>query len=85
MYFMSGGMPLMEMYIPMATISAWGEYEPDKKQETKKERIQRIALAKMYASWDVYNKKKQDVIQIKQLYKPRHKLYYFGGKKFKSR
>lgn len=60
----------------------WADYPVPSKEETKKRRIQKTALEKMYASW---NNKKYNVIKIKQVCKPRHAINYFGGKKFKTK
>lgn len=49
-------------------------YIKPKKVETKKERIQRIAKEKMFASWKLFNQKTPTVIEIKQFCKPRHNL-----------
>lgn len=57
----------------------WQEYPVP----TKKERIQKIALAKMYVSWN--NKKRHSTLKTKQNSRPRHAINYFGGKKFKNR
>lgn len=46
-----------------------------KKKETKKQRILRIAKEKMLASWKTYNQKTPYVIDMKQLCKPKHKLF----------
>jgi len=62
------------------TIRASGEYyffapAYKIKKETKKQRILRIAKEKMLASWKTYNQKTPYVIEIKQLCKPKHKLF----------
>jgi len=61
-------------------------YIPEtKKVETKKEKTQRIAKEKMYASWKSHNQNKPEerkVIQIKQICKPRHRISNLGGRRF---
>ncbi len=48
---------------------------PSEKRETKKEKTKRVAEEKMFASWKVYNQKTESIIEIKQICKPRHKIY----------
>lgn len=48
------------------------------KVETKKERIKRIAIEKMLASWKMHNQKTQTIIEIKQICKPRHSVGVMG-------
>ena len=45
-----------------------------KKTESKKDKIRRIAKAKMFASWKTYDQKNRYVIQVKQLCKPQHRV-----------
>lgn len=51
-----------------------------KKQETKKEKKQRIAKEKMLASWDLHNKNQMNVKQVIQICKPRHNNFSFRKK-----
>jgi len=48
--------------------------KPLVKIESKKAKIKRIAKEKMFASWKVYNQKTTNIIEIKQICKPRHKI-----------
>lgn len=45
------------------------------KKETKKQKIARIAKEKMYASWKTFNDKGRNIIQVKQICKPRHMAF----------
>ena len=56
------------------TVYANSFYQTQRKTETKKERIKRIAKEKMFASWKTYNQKTESIIEIKQVCKPKHKL-----------
>lgn len=47
------------------------------KQETKKERIKRVAAEKMHASWKLHNQKTEKILVVKQICKPRHNIYNF--------
>ena len=51
-----------------------------KKEETKKEKIQRVAKEKMLASWKTYNEKTLKIIDVKNLCKPQHRLTHLGRK-----
>lgn len=51
---------------------------PTRKVETKKERIKRIATEKMFASWNMHNKKTEHIIEIIQVCKPRHKFNHLN-------
>ncbi len=51
--------------------------EPLINRETKKEKNKRIAKEKMFASWKVYNQKTENIIEIKQICKPKHKRYKY--------
>jgi len=44
------------------------------KEETKEERIARIAKKKMLASWDLYNEKSFRIKKVIQICKPKHRL-----------
>lgn len=46
-----------------------------RKVETKKERIKRIAKEKMYASWKTFNQRTPTIIEIIQICKPKHIAY----------
>lgn len=48
-----------------------------KKQETKKEKIKRVAKEKMFASWKTYNQKTEKILEVKQICKPRHNINKF--------
>lgn len=56
-------------------------YVQPKKVETKKERIKRIAIEKMHASWKKYNQKTPTTIEIKQICKPIHRIGHMGGRR----
>lgn len=49
-----------------------------KKIETKKEKEDRIAKERMFASWKTYNDKTETIKEIKQICKPRHKINHLG-------
>lgn len=51
------------------------------KQETKKEKIKRLAKEKMYASWKTIDRKTSTINEIKQICKPRHTIGHIGGRK----
>ena len=42
------------------------------KDESKQEKLDRVSLQKMYASWSVYNEKPDNIIVMKQVSKPQH-------------
>jgi hypothetical protein len=46
-------------------------------QETKKERVKRVAAEKMHASWKLHNQKTEKILVVKQICKPRHNIYNF--------
>lgn len=48
----------------------------ERKIETKKERRDRISKEKMHASWQLFNQKSQNVKEVIQICKPRHRLPY---------
>lgn len=55
------------------------EVQQKKKQETKKERIARLAKEKMLASWKKHNQREPErpkVIQMKQICKPQHRINF---------
>jgi len=47
------------------------------KVETKEERLKRIAKEKMLASFNLYNKKTINIIEVIQICKPKYKLYNY--------
>lgn len=49
-------------------------YQKQKKQESKKEKIARIAKERMLASHKTYNQKTPSIIQVKQVCKPMHRI-----------
>jgi len=51
---------------------------PENRQivETKKEKLDRTSKEKMLASWKKYDQKDMNVIKIKQMCKPQHRLNY---------
>ncbi len=59
--------------------SYWYEYSQpvQQKQETKKERVKRVAAEKMHASWKLHNQKTEKILVMKQICKPRHNIYNF--------
>ncbi len=44
------------------------------KLESKEERIKRIAKAKMFASWKLYNERTESIIKPIQICKARHRI-----------
>ena len=52
-------------------------YQEPIKVETKQERIKRVAKEKMLASFNLYNKKTLNIIEVIQICKPKHKLYNY--------
>lgn len=44
-------------------------------QETTKQKRERIAKEKMYASWDLHNKRTLTIRDLIQMCKPRHQAY----------
>jgi hypothetical protein len=46
--------------------------------ETKKQRIERLAREKMFASWKVHNDKTMTIKEVIQICKPQHKLNHSG-------
>lgn len=51
-------------------------YTPQRKVETDKERITRISKEKMYASWKVYDEMRKNVLKVRQVCKPQHRLIF---------
>lgn len=52
-------------------------YQKPVKVETKQERVKRVAKEKMKASFNLYNKKTLNIIEVIQICKPKHKLYNY--------
>ena len=48
-----------------------------KQEETKKQRIARIAKEKMLASWKIYNQKTETINEILKECKPCYNIYYY--------
>lgn len=46
-----------------------------KKEETKKEKLNRTSKEKMFVSWKMYNQISLTLIEVKQLCKPKHLKY----------
>jgi len=44
--------------------------------ETKKDKLDRVSKEKMLASWKTYDQKDMNIIKIKQMCKPQHKMSY---------
>ena len=63
------------------TITYCSNAVQSKFQESKKQRIARIAKEKMFASWKMYNQKTEKTIKIIQVCKPRHKLNQMGRRR----
>ena len=47
---------------------------PYQKKETKKEKLDRISKEKMLSSHKIYNQQTPEVIKIKQMCKPKHRI-----------
>ena len=52
----------------------------NRKEETKKEKIKRIAKEKMFASWKTIDRKTETINILKQICKPRHQMKHIGGR-----
>lgn len=58
------------------TTSYYQSYEIPKREivETKKEKLDRVSKEKMLASHKIYNQKDMNIIKIKQMCKPKHRI-----------
>ena len=67
---------------PTTVYSSWyyREIQQPEIKENKKERIARIAKEKMFASWKLYNEKREKVLDVRQMCKPRHRLNHSGSR-----
>ena len=54
-------------------VQSW-QTPPKEIVETKKEKLDRISKEKMLASHKIYNQKDMNVIKIKQMCKPQHRI-----------